>query len=76
MQTGHALVAVICVIGALAFLAAAVATNGRRVETPTGPAPTAFRYCPDEQRTRAALLHPDGTAHCGGCGCLLDPAGD
>jgi hypothetical protein len=27
----------------------------------------AYRYCPDELRTRAVIVHPDGTATCGGC---------
>jgi len=26
-----------------------------------------YRYCPAEQRTRAAIQHADGTAQCAGC---------
>jgi hypothetical protein len=26
-----------------------------------------YRYCPAEQRTRAAIQHTDGTAQCTGC---------
>lgn len=40
-----------------------------------GLVPAAFRYCPAELRTRAAVPHPDGTATCDGCGTHI-PAGD
>jgi hypothetical protein len=40
-----------------------------------GPVPAAFRYCPAELRTRAAVPHRDGSATCSGCGTHI-PAGD
>jgi hypothetical protein len=42
---------------------------------PAGVAPTEFRYCPDEFRPRAAVAHPDGSAHCHDCGTYI-PATD
>lgn len=77
MQTGHVLVAVIIVAAALAFLAAAVLTNGQHTQPPApGLVPTGWRYCPGELRQRAAVLHPDGSATCCDCGATIPPAGD
>lgn len=78
MQTGHVLVAVIIIAAALAFLAAAVLTNGQHTqpEPPAGLVPTGWRYCPGELRQRAAVLHPDGSATCCDCGATIPPAGD
>ncbi|SEO82961.1 hypothetical protein [Actinacidiphila rubida] len=40
---------------------------GQTDERPHAPVVQAYRYCPDEQRTRAAVLHSDGSAHCSDC---------
>lgn len=39
-----------------------------------GPVPAAFRYCPAELRTRAAVPHPDGSATCTDCGTHIPEA--
>jgi len=37
--------------------------------------PVGWRYCPDDLRQRAAVLHTDGSARCLDCGTHI-PAGD
>jgi len=37
--------------------------------------PVGWRYCPDELRQRAAVLHANGSARCLDCGTHI-PAGD
>lgn len=45
------------------------ALHERHAETaPAGLVPTAWRYCPAEMRTRAAVQHADGSATCADCG--------
>lgn len=67
--------------GAVLGLAAIVAlmrARGQRLPgraTAPGLVPQAYRYCPAEQRTRAATPHPDGTATCADCGTHI-PAAD
>lgn len=72
-----------CAITSVGLAAAAVVavilavSTGRRVaaDIPAGPVATGWRYCPEEMRQRAAVLHADGTATCGDCHAHI-PAGD
>lgn len=65
----------LCAVGALMLARGHRPGRTPAPEPAPGPVPQGYRYCPAEQRTRAAVLHPDGTAHCGDCGVLI-PAGD
>lgn len=67
-----ALFALAAVVGALLLLVVAIAINRARAATiPSFGAPTTWRYCPDEYRTRAVVVHPDGSATCDDCGAHI-----
>lgn len=80
LASGAAVAAAGVALG-LAGIAALMLARGQRpgraaATTPdAGLVPQAYRYCPTEQRTRAAVLHPDGSATCGDCGAHI-PAGE
>lgn len=78
MQSTQMLVATVGGFGAVGVLAVTTVTLCWPRRTPE-PAPLpvlvlGYRYCPDEQRTRAAVQHADGTATCGDCHAHI-PAG-
>jgi len=62
----------------LGMAAVVVGRMLRRATAPRGPhahvpgvLATGFRYCPQEQRTRAAVIRADGTACCLDCGAHI-----
>lgn len=77
-QATEFMLATACVITALAFLLGAVLRQGTRIEPGTAePVPgafavLAFRYCPAELRTRAAVIHHDGSGACLDCGANIE----
>lgn len=78
MHETTALLAASIALAAIAVAAVATVSAGRehRAEPAPGLRATAFRYCPNELRTRAAVRHRDGTATCCDCGTHIDPVGD
>lgn len=77
-QSTSVLVGSVCGFGGAGLaIASRYFPRPRRTTAPAGPVATGFRYCPTEHRTRAAVLHPDGTATCAdpACGTHI-PAGD
>jgi hypothetical protein len=61
--------AVFSTVGPAAVVAVRWAVTRRPAVAPAGPGvvATGYRYCPAEMRTRAAVLHGDGSAQCADC---------
>jgi hypothetical protein len=81
-HTTQALIGTVVDIAGVALLASigvvtaitAIGRMLRRATRPRGPHThvpgvmvIGYRMCPEELRTRAAVIHADGTAHCADC---------
>lgn len=71
-DTAFLLAAILGLSGAALAVASRYLPRPRRTTPPEptgGPVPTGFRWCPIEQRVRAAVLHADGSATCADPDC-------
>lgn len=59
---------------AVAYVRHVVGSRRPAAVTTAGVMSTGYRYCPQELRTRACIVHTDGTARCLDCGTHIPEA--